>query len=151
MPSPMAPGGEAMLWWKVAMHLDEAQLSLTNALAVNVDDPRMIQLLHDTLRDGQAILLEIFRAKGLLPAPLPTAGQPVAPPPPPAAMPEPSIVPLMPAPPDVMPTEVEADVVEVIEGKAAIETEDHSVSNGASTTIEPAALTTAKPSVGAGT
>ena len=58
---------EPMYWWKVALHLDEAQLALTNAMAHNVDDPRPIHALHDRLREGQAILLEIFRAKGLLP------------------------------------------------------------------------------------
>ena len=61
-------GGEPMWWWKAAMHLDEAQLSLTNAMAHNVDDPRLAHALYDRLREGQAILLEIFRAKGLLPA-----------------------------------------------------------------------------------
>ena len=60
-------GNEPMLWWKVALHLDEAQLALANAMAHNVDDPRPIHALYDRLREGQAILLDIFRAKGLLP------------------------------------------------------------------------------------
>ena len=58
---------EPMWWWKVALHLDEAQLALANAMAHNVNDPRPIHALHDRLREGQAILLEIFRMKGLLP------------------------------------------------------------------------------------
>ena len=60
-------GSEPMWWWKVALHLDEAQRALANAMAHNVDDPGPIPVLHDRLREGQAILLEIFRAKGLLP------------------------------------------------------------------------------------
>ena len=60
-------GSEPMWWWKVALHLDEAQLALSNAMAHNIDDPRPIHALHDRLREGQAILLEIFRSKGLLP------------------------------------------------------------------------------------
>lgn len=59
-------GSESVWWWKVALHLDEAQLALTNAMAHNVEDSRLIHALHDRLRDGQAILLEIFHAKGLL-------------------------------------------------------------------------------------
>lgn len=70
-------GSEPMWWWKVAMHLDEAQLALTNAMAHNVDDPRPIHALHDRLREGQAILLEIFRSKSLLPGS--TNGTPEAP------------------------------------------------------------------------
>src|SRR5680860_463824 len=91
-------GGELMSWWKVAMHLDEAQLAFANAMAHNVDDPRLAHALYDRLREGQAILLEIFRAKRLLPgapmlgspsgapmpgapmsAPMPVAPMPVAP------------------------------------------------------------------------
>jgi hypothetical protein len=56
-----------MLWWKVAKHLDETQLALANAMAHNVDDPRPVHALQERLREGQAILLEIFRMKGLLP------------------------------------------------------------------------------------
>ena len=91
-------GSEPVWWWKVAQHLDEAQLALdeaqlalTNAMAHNVDDPRPGQALQGRLRDGQgrlregqAILLDIFRAKGLLPA---VAGPPTPAPPPPATMP----------------------------------------------------------------
>ena len=72
-------GSEPMWWWKVARHLDEAQLALTNAMAHNLDDPRPVLALHDRLREGQAILLEIFRMKGLLPgATNGTAAVPVA-------------------------------------------------------------------------
>ena len=60
-------GSEPMWWWKVAQHLDDAQLALANAMSHNVDDPRLMHALYDRLRDGQAILLKIFRAKGLLP------------------------------------------------------------------------------------
>ena len=68
MPQPgYQEGGEPLWWWKAAMHLDEAQLALANAMAHNVDDPRLAHALYDRLREGQAILLEIFRAKGLLP------------------------------------------------------------------------------------
>lgn len=79
-------GSEPMWWWKVALHLDEAQLALANAMAHNLDDPRPVFALQDQLREGQAILLAIFRAKGLLPgssngkmdAPIPVV--PVSPP-----------------------------------------------------------------------
>lgn len=78
------PAHEGMWWWKVALHLDEAQLALANAMAHNLDDQRPVFALQDKLREGQAILLEIFRAKRLLPGstngasppaggPLPTA------------------------------------------------------------------------------
>ena len=71
-------GSEPMWWWKVAQHLDDAQLALANAMSHNVDDPRLMHALYDRLRDGQAILLEIFRAKGLLPgATNGTAGGPM--------------------------------------------------------------------------
>lgn len=83
MPGPSTPqGNERTWWWKVAKHLDEAQLAAVNALAHNVDDPSRIILLQETLRQGQAILLQIFHAKGLLPAarpasaPLPPVGLP---------------------------------------------------------------------------
>ena len=80
-------GSEPMWWWKVALHLDEAQIALANATAHNLDDPRLPHALYDRLRDGQAILLEIFRAKGLLPgstngkieAPMPEMPVPAAP------------------------------------------------------------------------
>ena len=68
MPGPgYQEGGEPMWWWKVALHLDEAQAALANAMAHNVDDPRPAHALYHRLREGQAILLEIFRAKGLVP------------------------------------------------------------------------------------
>lgn len=71
-------GSEPMWWWKVAQHLDDAQLAFANAMSHNVDDPRLMHALYDRLRDGQAILLEIFRAKGLLPgATNGTAGGPM--------------------------------------------------------------------------
>ena len=71
-------GGEPMWWWKVARHLDEAQLALANAMAHNLDDQRPVFALQDRLREGQAILLEIFRMKGLLPgATNGTAGVPM--------------------------------------------------------------------------
>lgn len=95
-------GSESMWWWKVAQHLDETQLALSNAMAHNVDDPRPVQALYGRLREGQAILLEIFRMKGLLPAappngraempgpgiPVPGMSGPGIPMPPGAPMPE---------------------------------------------------------------
>ncbi len=63
----MLQPAERAWWWKVAMHLDEAQLSMAKVLTNNVDDPTPIHLLQGKLRDAQAFLLEIFRWKGLLP------------------------------------------------------------------------------------
>lgn len=73
-------GGEPAWWWKVAMHLDQAQLALANAMAHNVDDPRLAHALYHRLREGQAILLDIFRAKGLLPTPSTPPSEMPAPP-----------------------------------------------------------------------
>lgn len=61
------PGSEPVYWWKVAMHLDEASIALANAMAHNLDDQSSVFVLQDKLREAQALLLEIFRAKGLLP------------------------------------------------------------------------------------
>jgi hypothetical protein len=58
---------ERAWWWKIAMHLDEAQRSMTNVLVHNVDDPTPVHLLQAKFREAQAFLLEIFRWKGLLP------------------------------------------------------------------------------------
>lgn len=94
-------GNEPMWWWKVALHLDEAQLALANAMAHNVDDPRPVQALYDRFREGQVILLEILRAKGLLPGSIRgTAEAPVPPPPMPGmhGMP-PGVPPGVPMPP----------------------------------------------------
>lgn len=76
----MTQRNEAMLWWKVALHLDESQLSLVNAMAMNVDDPRPIYALQEKIREAQAILLDIFGAKGLLPRAAPRPEAPVGPP-----------------------------------------------------------------------
>lgn len=73
----MLQPNERAWWWKVAMHLDEAQLSMRNVLAHNVDDPTPVHLLMDKLLGAQAFLLEIFRWKGLLPG-VPIAGAHVA-------------------------------------------------------------------------
>lgn len=73
-------GSEPLWWWKVALHLDEAQLALANAMAHNLDDQRPVFAIQDRLREGQAILLEIFRMKGLLPgAPNGTTAVPMPP------------------------------------------------------------------------
>lgn len=64
-------GSEPRWWWKVAMHLDEAQLSLVNAIAHNVDDSTAALAVHDLLREAQTVLLTIFAAKGLLPGVVP--------------------------------------------------------------------------------
>jgi hypothetical protein len=76
-------GSDRPLWWKVAKHLDEARLAVVNALAHGLDDPTLALALQDKLRDAQVTLLEIFRAKGLLPSPENgRAGMPVPPLPP---------------------------------------------------------------------
>lgn len=70
------------------MHLDEARLAAGNAMAHGLDDPTLGLALQDKLRDAQVILLEIFRARGLLPrgtngkieVPLPLAVDVVSPP-----------------------------------------------------------------------
>lgn len=80
-------GTEKLWWWKVAFHLDEAQIALANATAHNVDDPRMQQTLYDRLREGQGVLLQILAAKGLIPratngvhnAPPPVMSEPAVP------------------------------------------------------------------------
>src|SRR5574342_799606 len=61
------PGAEKQWWWKVALHLDEAQIALANAVAHNVDDARLPNTLYDKLREGQGVLLQIVAAKGLMP------------------------------------------------------------------------------------
>jgi hypothetical protein len=60
-------GSAWVWWWRVAQHLDASQLALVNAMAHNVDDPSAVHVLQDKLRESQALLLEIFRVKGLLP------------------------------------------------------------------------------------
>jgi hypothetical protein len=90
------PDDERAWWWKVAKHLDAAQLALVNAIAHNVDDPRPLQALQATLRESTTILLHILGAKGLMPgtnAPRPSQqhvqqhAQPPIPPPPWASSP----------------------------------------------------------------
>lgn len=78
---------EAMLWWKVALHIDEAQLALANVCAIAkqgpVEDPRLVYALQERLREAQAFLLGIFGEKDLLPtvaAPPPRAPAPSMPP-----------------------------------------------------------------------
>lgn len=61
-------GSERHWWWKVAQRLDEAQLALANAAAHNTGDPGPVIVLQDRMREAQAILLHIFREKGLVPA-----------------------------------------------------------------------------------
>lgn len=85
-------GSEPMWWWKVALHLDEAQLALSNAMAHNLDDQRPVFALQDRLREGQAILLEIFRMKRMVPqAPVPTPEIPTPEMPPMPGMPWPGV------------------------------------------------------------
>lgn len=77
------PQRESLYWWKVALHLDEAQTALANAMAHNLDDQQPVFMLQDKLREGQALLLEIFRAKKLVPGPSGDhVAAPQAPPPP---------------------------------------------------------------------
>lgn len=59
---------ERAWWWKVAMHLDEAQLAINKVLAHNVGDPTPVHMLHGKLQEAQAFLLEIFRWNGMLPS-----------------------------------------------------------------------------------
>jgi hypothetical protein len=66
-------GVERGWWWKVAMHLDEAQLAINKVLAYSIDDPTPVHMLHGKLRESQAFLLEIFRWKGMLPGSMPSA------------------------------------------------------------------------------
>src|SRR5438552_1829184 len=74
------PGAESAWWWKVAEHLDAAQLATVNAVAHNVDDPTILLAFQDAVRQAQAILLEIFGAKGLLPQETPASSpDPTAP------------------------------------------------------------------------
>jgi len=90
-------GSESLWWWKVALHLDEALLALANAMVHNLDDQRSVFVMQDRLREGQAILLEIFRVKGLLPgAPNGTTAVPMPPMPPMPGVPMP--MPFVPAP-----------------------------------------------------
>lgn len=73
-------GAEALWWWKVAQHLDEAQRALANAMAHNLDDQGAVFGLQDKFREVQAILLSIFQVKGLIStgtAGSQTAGSPV--------------------------------------------------------------------------
>jgi len=87
-------GSEGSWWWKVADHLDRAQLSLVNAMPYNVNDPRPGTALHARLCEAQAILLDIMRAKGLVPG---------AAPPQPPQMPAPHVPPMNFAPQAVVP------------------------------------------------
>jgi len=66
----MRSGSQDAAWWKLAMHLDEAQRSLETVLAHNPQDVALARSFQEALREGQARLLEIFRFKGFLPASL---------------------------------------------------------------------------------
>lgn len=99
--------GERVWWWRVAQHLDAAQIAAVNAMAHNLDAPAWVFGLQEKLRDAQVILLEIFGAKGLLPAPNGHGqehghgnGHDLSPPPPPPPPPS-SLVPPPEAPADV--------------------------------------------------
>jgi hypothetical protein len=61
------PGGERDWWWKVADHLDKAVIASVNAMVHNVDEQDQVFKFQDKLREAQAILLQIFQTKGLLP------------------------------------------------------------------------------------
>jgi hypothetical protein len=77
-----------MWWWRVAHQLDLAQIALVNAMAYNVDDPKIVHALEVKLREAQAVLFEIFKGKGLLPPAVPqTAGSPQQAAQPPVAQP----------------------------------------------------------------
>ena len=103
------------LWWKVAMHVDEAQQCLVGVLAQDPTDP-VAPLMQEGLRSMQAILLDIFRAKGLVP-PDPSSAAPFVPFAPPSAPPSapdggPPVPPGPPAPPPL-------DEIQVIAAAAA--------------------------------
>jgi hypothetical protein len=59
-------GNERTWWWRVAQHIDAAQLALVNAATLNKSDPASVIALQERMREAQAILLHIFRAKGLM-------------------------------------------------------------------------------------
>lgn len=118
-------GSEPMWWWKVAMHLDEAQRAFANAMAHNVDDPRPAHALYERIREGQAILLAIFRAKGLLPRS--TNGK--------MEVPMPSPPPATPIPPSSGDTVPMSDVVQPLAAdESAVPDADHAA---ASEPVEP--------------
>lgn len=155
MPGPgYQDGAEPMWWWKVAVHLDQAQLALANAMAHNVDDPRYAHALYERLREGQAILLEIFRAKGLLPgAPNGRIEAPPDMPPPPSGpyAPQPMAVVLpFPSPGDAAAVPVAVPVTEppiaaedpaVLEADQASATSEPEISSVPSAeVVDPAAI-----------
>jgi hypothetical protein len=74
-------------WWKVAKHLDDAQIALGALAITNADDPAVILLLQEKLREAQATLFAVFQAKGLVPTPMPTPPTVEAPPAPEAQEP----------------------------------------------------------------
>lgn len=121
-------GDDRPLWWRVAKHLDEARIAAVNALAHGLDDPTLAIALQDKLRDAQVTLLEIFRAKGLLPpaengktaAPLPPMGFPPMPPMPEAVAPPPvAVVEAVPEQPTVSAAEEAAAYEAAVEAPAA--------------------------------
>lgn len=128
------PQSEAAWWWQVAAHLDDAQLAMAHAMGYNVDDPRPMQALYERLRESQAILLDIFRMKGLLPPAQAPAqpgaeqhGQVPAPAPPET---QPAGTPSAPQPPDA--SAVDSDgghTVEVTAAPAANGAAEHHASD----------------------
>lgn len=128
------PAGEALWWWKVAQHLDDAQLAIVNALAHNADDPSAIHALQDRVREGQALLLEIFRAKGLLPR----AGNGIVTPPPPSAQP-PAPPPPLPGIPSPVGAALAADEPAVPEADQAAASEDPAEDRSSTASAAPAA------------
>ena len=150
------PADERTWWWKVAKHLDDAQLALLNAIAHNVDDPRPLQDLQARLREGQAILLYIFQVKGLLPGSLPGPngvpghsapmvpphGQQPAPPPPWAQAPSAP-------PPPWFPTDFADDIAAATAAAAAAAVMTPAPSGDQSAPIEtPSTATEVAPEVG---
>ena len=61
-------GNERAWWWEVAKLLDATHLAMDNAIAHNVNDPTLLLAFGYAISQAQAILLEIFHAKGLLPS-----------------------------------------------------------------------------------
>jgi hypothetical protein len=78
-----------MWWWRVAHQIDLAHVALANAMAYNVDDPKLIHALEEKLREARATLFEIFKRKGLLPS-----NMAATPPPPPVTASAPAPAPV---------------------------------------------------------
>ena len=99
---PNQDGGERTWWWRVAQQLGLAHVALINARAYNVDDPKLVNALEAKIREAQALLFTVFKAKNMLPphpGASPAATPPGAPPMKPSGAAFPSPPPGVPIPP----------------------------------------------------